>query len=505
MAHLLTRLLSQVMYLWNMRRVYAIVLFVLSAWMVILEPQGLMAQGSWRRSYGGLGTEAASQVAITSDDGYLVTGTSGSFGIGASDVYLLRLDESGEVLWSRTFGTIAVDQGKAIAALPDGAALAGSSALGSIGGYDYLLVRVDPNGEVLWQQNYGTPEWDLCNGMIPVEDGFLMIGISYGEGTPEGQAFLVRTDANGGVVWTTRTSAPLGATCNAAAVSASGQIVVAGAAVMPNGDTDRYLAAFDADGAFLWDRTLPGDSTDEFNDVLITADDRIVAIGTSYSYGPVAVINVHATDLSGTDLWDRTIGNSADAGGTGITLAHGGGFVITGYNTLNQGEPDMIYTKLDNDGYWQEGNNFGNGDPALGADIQATTDGGYVVAGWIEGVGPGTRSVYVVKTNGNGQTEGLTVTTYLDPINVEEDTAGQSHIFPSMLPLNATLVRTPPLPIKGVFSITDLSGRILHSEQVAAGATQLRTPRLSAGMYVFHLEGSSERWVQRVLCDVLAP
>jgi hypothetical protein len=505
MPDLLTRLLLQVNYLWNMRNVYRTTLFVLSGWVVILEPQGLMAQGSWRRSYGGLGTEAANQVAVTPDDGYLVTGTSGSFGNGASDMYLLRLDETGEVLWSRTYGTVAVDQGKAVAALPEGAALAGTSALGSIGGYDLLLVRVDGDGDVLWQRNYGTPDWDLCNGMIPLEDGFLMVGISYGEGTPEGQAFLVRTDVNGELVWTARTDEPLGATCNAAAVSASGQIVVAGAAVMPNGDTDRYLAAFDADGVFLWDRTLPGDSIDEFNDVLITADDRIVAIGTSYSYGPVAVINVHATDLSGTELWDRTIGNSADAGGTGITVAHGGGFVITGYNTLNMGEPDMIYTKLDNDGYWLEGNNFGNGDPALGVDVQATTDGGYVVAGWIEGVGPGARSVYVVKTNGNGQTEGLTVTTYLDPINVEEAAAEQSRLFPTLIPVNSTFVSTPSLPVTGVFSITDLSGRILHLEQVASGTTQLRTPQLCAGVYVFILEGTTERWVQRVLCDVLSP
>lgn len=472
---------------------------------LLAGPADLVAQASWRRSYGGLGTEAATQVATTPDEGFLVTGTAGSFGNGASDLYVLRLDADGEVIWSKTYGTIAVDQGVAVSVLSDGLAVAGSSALGVIGGYDLLLVRADANGEVLWQRTYGTSDWDLCHAMLALEDGFLLGGISYGAGSPEGQAYLVRTDLNGEVLWTARTQEALGATCEALAVHADGRVVLAGSSVQPNGDTDRFLACFNGEGEPLWTRSLPGDSTDTFSDVLITDDQRIVAIGTSYSYGPVSIINVHATDMNGSELWDRTIGNSADAGGTAITAAQNGGFVITGYNTLNLGAPDMIYTKLDNDGYWLEGNNFGNGSPAWGSDIKATADGGYVVAGWIEGVGPGARSVYVVKTNGNGQTASLVVNTFLDPINVEELGVAGTPLFPSFLANAETTVSIAPLPVPGVFTITDASGRTMHQASVMAGATTIRTPVLSTGVYVFSLEGSTRRWVQRVVRGAIAP
>jgi hypothetical protein len=494
-----TRPLPLVKYLWDMGILPTRSLLWALSMAIILGPTDLAAQTSWRRTYGGLGTEAATQVATTSDDGYLVTGTCGSFGNGASDIYLLRLDAEGEVIWSRTYGSVAVDQGAAVAVLDDGLAVAGSSAVGGIGGYDFVLVRADENGEVLWQRNYGTEDWDLCHTMIALEDGFILGGISYGDGAPEGQGFLVRTDLNGDVLWTTRTQEELGASCQALAVNSDGRVVLAGYSVQPNGDTDRLLAVFDPDGEPLWRLSLPGDSTDMFADVLLTADDRIVAIGTSFSYGPVAVINMHATDMSGAELWDRTIGNSADAWGTGIAIAHGVGFVITGYNTLNLGAPDMIYTRLDNDGYWLEGGNYGNGAPAQGIDIQATADGGYVVAGWIEGAGPGARSVYVVKTNGNGQTTSLTVNTFLDPINVDDVPSNDETMFPTLLTSDATTLNTQPLSVTSLFIITDSSGRLLHRTHLPAGTSTIHMPAMRPGLYVCYLEGGAQRSVQRMV------
>ncbi|MBL0044509.1 MAG: hypothetical protein IPP33_08955 [Flavobacteriales bacterium] len=115
-----------------------------------------MAQSPWQRTYGGFGSDEGMSVDNTSDGGFIVLGSTGSWGAGGGDIYLLKLDSTGELQWSKTFGGIGVEQGASVKTLEDGGfAIAGTTASPPATGYDGLLIRTDASGNVLWERTYG--------------------------------------------------------------------------------------------------------------------------------------------------------------------------------------------------------------------------------------------------------------------------------------------------------------------------------------------------------------
>src|SRR4030043_419229 len=71
---------------------------------IICEPDIAYSDYTWARTYGGTGGDYAEGIQQTSDDGYIVVGYTTSFGAGLTDVWVLNLDYSGNVLWEKTYG-----------------------------------------------------------------------------------------------------------------------------------------------------------------------------------------------------------------------------------------------------------------------------------------------------------------------------------------------------------------------------------------------------------------
>lgn len=457
----------------------------------MLIHQKALSQVTWRRTFGGMGTDEARSVRQTTDGGYIAAGTTGSFGHGASDVYVLRLDEMGNPLWTHTYGGPGVDMGAACREVPDGFVVAGTTTSGWQGAYDMLLIRTDMAGEPLWERSYGTSDWDLCNAMDAIADGFVLGGISYGNGMPQGAALIVRTNLDGDTIWTRRLWGAYRMECNGIAFTSDHGVVVAGTTGTSVGPEDGFLAKFDANGTQEWISYFGGDEADVLKSVVETGGGGFVACGTSHSGSAVENIFLVGVDNSGQFQWSRAIGNTADAGGAEIRRRTGPGFVFTGYNTLNAGAKDMILTTVDESGYFQHGNNFGDGHPAEGYSIDATSDGGYVVAGWAEGFGPGLRAAYIVKTDSLGLTANLNVISYDDPLPVR-DLRGDAGlvIYPQMVCAGGQLhVRVGDQDgISAVF--TDLRGvAVFRSPPLSRSDNIIQVPRLAVGPYIVSLQG----------------
>ncbi|MBX2972844.1 MAG: hypothetical protein KF797_07070 [Flavobacteriales bacterium] len=443
----------------------------------------LHAQDVWRRTYGGLGVESANSVRQTSDGGYIVAGTAGSFGHGASDVYLLRLDGAGDVIWSRTYGGPGVEQGVSCRELDDGFIVAATASDGQHGGYDLMLVRTDLDGEPVWQQYIGTPDWDICKGMEVTDDAILLVGTSYGAGSPTGQLYLVKTDHDGRVLWSVTPSDQRASGGNALVAMGDGGYVVAGSIVRAVEDTAGYVVAFNADGVEQWTIIAGTDTAQTFNGAT-RGGNGVVLIGTGRRpTNDVTWITLLGMDEAGSPVWVNHIGNDADSRGTAIAGSHADGYVITGSNSLNQGWPDMIFTRTDAEGWFLEGDNYGNGDPAMGAAIERTSDGGYVLVGWMEGTGPGMRSCYVVKTDSSGRTADVPSAPYLDPLPVEELVSPQDGTRPWSRGSSIVLGDAWSGVVR--YELIGLDGRLVLKGVCRDGAVS--TGGLSEGIYVLGL------------------
>lgn len=457
------------------------------AWLLLLLPQEGVAQSTWRRSYGGSGSDDAACVRACIDQGFIVVGTTGSFGNGSGDVYAVRLDAQGELIWSGLYGGIGADQGVGCAELADGYVFAATTAEGAFGGYDMRLIRTTAGGTPLWTRDFGGPDWDLCRGVEVLADGFLIYGVSYGQATPQGAGIAIHVDWNGYQDWTYICDEVQHSELNAAVVNADGSLLLAGMTESGNEDSDGLLTLLDADGSAIWTTIRTGASDELFLAAEAAPGDGWVVCGDSRADGDVQRILIAAYDPNGDFEWERFIGNTADAGASSIRRGHGSGYVITGYNSLNGGERDMIFTRLDENGWFQYGNNYGDGRPCEGLAIDSTADGGYVIAGWVDDIGPGPRAFYVVKVDADGQTASLAVNAYFDVVSVPESRP------------EALLVAPNPVRSGGAMRISVKNGTTVRSADLfgtdgrlvaslePAGDDQWRLPRGAAGLHLLRL------------------
>jgi hypothetical protein len=127
-----------------------------------------------------------------------------------TDQYFLKVDQEGNILWSRTIGNPqAVDRAYTIVELPDKTLAAAGSYIHTGGTFYANLVKMDPNGEILWHKAFGegtVPHATHSYGFSAMEDGgFLLTGsttIMKDNFTSWGDIYAIRTDASGDTLWT---------------------------------------------------------------------------------------------------------------------------------------------------------------------------------------------------------------------------------------------------------------------------------------------------------------
>ena len=101
----------------------------------------------WNKTYGGTAAERAFSVVATSDGGYALVGTTDSFGAGEDDFWLVKTDASGNMEWNKTYGGTGDDQAWSLVETSDGGyIIAGSTDSFGAGGYDFWLIKTDEYG-----------------------------------------------------------------------------------------------------------------------------------------------------------------------------------------------------------------------------------------------------------------------------------------------------------------------------------------------------------------------
>src|SRR5947207_1224561 len=108
-------------------------------------------QSTFRKSYGGASPLTNTcYVVATADGGFALLATTNNLGAGSNDIYLVRTDEDGNLLWTKTYGGSNIDQAFAIASVSDGGfIITGSTTSFGSGGRDVYLIRTDVNGDTL--------------------------------------------------------------------------------------------------------------------------------------------------------------------------------------------------------------------------------------------------------------------------------------------------------------------------------------------------------------------
>ena len=394
---------------------------------------------------GGTGYDYGRDVHQTFDGGFIITGSTGSFGFGNSEMYIVKIDSFGNYEWSKTYGTPETDRGIAIEQTPDsGFITVGYTNSFGAGGYDVYLVRIDKNGDSLWTKTYGGSDWDLGFGVKPTADGgYIIVGETYSFGNGDNDVYLIKTDSVGDTLWT-KTYGGNGSDFgrSIALTSDGGYIIGGGTSSFGAGKLDVYAVKTTANGDTIWTSTSGGIEDDWGNVVVESIDGNfysIVGVTESFGSGKRDFYIVGFDDTTGTQEWNSWFGGIEDEEGNDLVQNPDGSYGLIGYTkSFGKLPVDFVFYKTTSTGVFLASATLGDESTEIGRAIDRTYDGGYVYVGSTDdSLGNGYYDIIIYKTRSNGVTDTTTLIPILDNLPVIpvaiDNIESQSHIelFPN--------------------------------------------------------------------------
>ncbi|MCH7760724.1 hypothetical protein IIA15_04890 [candidate division TA06 bacterium] len=155
----------------------------------------------WTKTYGGINTDVGRSVQETPDGGYIITGSTSSIGAGSNDVYLIKTDSLGDTLWTRTYGGTNSDEGLSVDLLSDGGyVIGGSTNSFGLGLSDVYLVRTDSLGNLVCMSTFGDTASDWGRSIqLTFDGGYILTGWTDSYGVGMFDVYLIKTVRCGGV------------------------------------------------------------------------------------------------------------------------------------------------------------------------------------------------------------------------------------------------------------------------------------------------------------------
>jgi len=309
----------------------------------------------WSMIYGGEGKDNGWDILELEDGGFLIVGFTNSFGAGEMDIYQIRTDDVGNLVWERTFGADRSEYGWAMAPTTDGGyVLVGQSNSDGEGAEDGYLIKVSAQGEEIWSQTFGRPFEDrLFSVDQSADSGFVLTGTTTNLGSGNRDAYLVKASESGDLVWMQAFGEEQDDVGHAVRQTSDRGFIVTGYTKSFDANNyDTWLIKTDEAGELQWqkfygesgdDRTIYREQTDDGGYIM-------TGYTTGYDSTGWDVFLVRA-DFSGAVTWRRTFGGMADDTGYTVQQTSDGGSILTG-ETYSSGEGggDMYVIKVNQDG-----------------------------------------------------------------------------------------------------------------------------------------------------------
>jgi hypothetical protein len=338
----------------------------------------------------------------------------------SSESWLINIDEYGDRNWHTTYGGKKEDVGKEINSFSDGSFLLSNETQSfGKGGKDIWLIKIDSNGKIIWESTVGGKTDEYAGSTKLKSDKEIFISghklmknkISFrsllflkSNNKNNINAFIVKLNYKGKVVWQRdnfedeKSSVPF--------ITVLGKsILIAGQkSTIYNGNGDAWIALLNKDGEKVWEDSFGGRGADGGNDVLGTSDGGYISVGYTNAYGSgkndVWIIK---TDFNGEKQWSRVYGGKLDDYGWGVTESDDGGYVIAGETfSFGSGQSDIYLLKIDSNGNMKWNTTFGGLAEDVAYSVVNSNDGGFIVAAQTKSYGKGGSDGMIVKFDSKG-------------------------------------------------------------------------------------------------------
>ena len=310
----------------------------------------------WSKTFGGLNSSAGYSVQLTEDGGYIIAGTTYSYGAGKSDTWLIKTDSEGNEEWSKTFGESSWDAGCSVQQTKNGGYIIVGYMTNSYGAgeNDVWLIKTDSKGNEEWNKTFGGAYIDWGESVQHTnDDGYVITGSTKSYGAGEEDVWLIKTDSKGNEKWNkTFGGLDWDEGRSVQQTNDGGYILVGVTWSYGAGGRDVWLIKTDSEGNEEWNETFGGDSADMGWSVQQTEDGGYIIVGEGNYlsiemevYFVVKDVWLIKADSKGNEEWDMTLGKRfVDDIGHYVQPTDDGGYIIVG--STGSYDEDVLLIKI---------------------------------------------------------------------------------------------------------------------------------------------------------------
>ena len=369
----------------------------------------IAASQGFQKNFGGDKFDRALFIDHTSDGGYIVCGYSSSFST-SNDVYLVKLNKTGDVQWEKTFGGGRTDIGWGVHELKDKTYLF----FGAIGidstNDDIFLACLDANGNKIWEKTYGNEKYERCTQMLPTSDGnFLLIGQRNVGPGKNIDSYILKIDDKGNMLWEKCFGGSLPERTYYGGEIPNGDFLISGS-ILPyeTAKADIFLLRISKHGELVWTKTIGEEKVHDIVHSFCRNRDKKTYTLTGYS--ETSKEGFHEGLFMQIDEHGNLLKKQTYDTGEDMRLMHSeeitdGSFIVAGYirKDITRNIHDALLLKFNKNGKAEWIKTFGEPDKDdQGYWIVVNEDGTYTFVGYTHSYG-NNGDVWMIKTNKHGE------------------------------------------------------------------------------------------------------
>ncbi|GEM_PF-1461892 len=358
----------------------------------------------WYKTYGGSSSDECYCAIPTNDSGFIMAGWNASYSGGEDvDAWLLKTDSEGNMVWSRMFGGGRPDMFYHVDQTPDGGYIACGRTHSVHASIDMYVVRTDSLGNLLWQNTYGGDLDDRGRHIVQTTDGGFLFTGSTNSYHSNPDVFIVKTDSLGDTMWTrgfdrSGLPNPNGDYGHCAQQTQDGGYIIAGITGSDSTVRDYWIIKTDSLGDTLWTKVYGGAREEESKVVQITSDGGYIIGGRTMSFGPPGQnFWLLKLDEDGDSLWAGIYGGDKNDRSYWAQETSDSGYIMVGHSqSYGNGGYDIYVVKTDSVGnmIWEQV--YGGTEDEFGYQITEMEDS-YIIGGWTQSIGNGNDDFYLLK------------------------------------------------------------------------------------------------------------
>ncbi len=380
------------------------------------EETGCPPPGSdlFAAAYGGTQDETTGAVRQTAGGGYIVAGSTSSFGANPADAWVLKLKGNGGTAWQKLYagpaGDVAIDIWPAAGGGYVGAGYSVSSASGNERN-EARVFKLAADGSLSWDYVYIGIEGAIAYAVKQLAGGgYIVAAVIHQTGTmTQFDPWVLKLEPDGMVDWEMVYHGSDADWIGAVEPLAGDGTIVAGhTESFGAGFTDAWVLKLDGDGFVTWQKTYGGASLDHAYDIQRTGDGGYIVAGNTHSYGAGGG-DAWAIKLNGDGsvAWQKAYGGPLHDLARSVQQTADGGYILAGETEtedipFGEGPHDVWLLKLTAAGSVAWSKTYGRAESDTVANVEQTADGGYVVAGATQSYGAGAKDVWVLRLDAGG-------------------------------------------------------------------------------------------------------